>query len=132
MIGRMFSREVEKAMARARRALALGAEMAADRLELAKLEWEDEKQRIVMVAVGAFLALVMTVLAMTFVGAFVIVAFWDTPWRVHAAGGVAAVMVVGLLAALAFTRSKLTQREAAFAQLRQELATDLQALRDTT
>lgn len=132
MIGRVFAREVEKALARARRAVALGAEMAADRLELAKLEWEDEKQRIAMVAVGALLSLVMVILAVTFIGAFVIVAYWDTPWRVHAAGVVALVMVAGLVAALAFTRSKLERREEAFAQLKRELATDLEALRDTS
>src|SRR4029453_12248422 len=99
MIGRIFPREVEKGLARARRAVALGAEMAADRIELAKLEWEDEKERMAMVMVGAFVALVMTVLAVTFVGAFFIVAFWDTPWRVHVAGVVALMMVAGLLAA---------------------------------
>jgi uncharacterized membrane protein YqjE len=130
MLGRMFKREVEKGLARARRAVALGAEMAADRIELAKLEWEDEKERMAMVVVGAFIALVMTVLALTFVGAFFIVAFWDTPWRVHAAGAVALVMVAGLVAAAAFTRSKLHRSEEAFAQLRRELAMDLQALRD--
>lgn len=130
MFGRIFAREVEKGLARARRVVALGAEMAADRIELAKLEWEDEKERMEMVVVGAFVALVMTVLAVTFVGAFFIVAFWDTPWRVHVAGVVALMMVAGLLASAAFTRSKLRRREAAFAQLKRELATDLQALRD--
>ncbi len=100
MIGRMLSRELEKALARGRRALALGAEMAADRIELAKLEWEDEKERLAMVVVGAFLALVLAILALTFIGTFVIVAFWDTPWRIHAAGVVALLMVAGLVAAL--------------------------------
>jgi uncharacterized membrane protein YqjE len=132
MLGRMFTREVEKGLARARHALALGAEMAADRVELAKLEWEDEKQRMAMVAVGGFIALVMSILAVTFVGAFVIVAFWDTPWRVHAAGIVALVMVAGAVGAAAFVRAKLRRREEAFAQLKRELATDLQALRDVT
>ena len=132
MIGRMLSRELEKALARGRRALALGAEMAADRIELAKLEWEDEKERLAMVVVGAFLALVLAILALTFIGTFVIVAFWDTPWRIHAAGVVALLMVAGLVAALAFTKAKLKRRDAAFAQLKRELATDLEVLRNAS
>lgn len=129
MLAQWLAPQIEQALALARRAVALGAGMAADRIELARLEWQDQKDRLARLAVLALVSLMLVTLAVTFVGLFVIVAAWDTPWRLWAAGGVALALLVAAGAATLALQRAWQQGDEAFALLRAELEADLQALR---
>lgn len=101
-----------------------GAIAAEDRLELARLEWADQKRRIghlivLTVAVGGLTVVTLTLLSMA-----ILVQFWDTPHRTLVAWLVAGAWLVlwaGTLAALISTVRKAGN---AFALTRRELAHD--------
>jgi uncharacterized membrane protein YqjE len=129
MFAQWLAPQIEQALSLMRRAVALGAGMAADRIELARLEWQDQKERLARLAVLAVCALVLGALAVAFVGLFVIVAAWDTPWRLWAAGGVALVLMLGALGLVLSLKREWARGDEAFALLRAELEADLRALR---
>lgn len=107
-----------------------GAIAAEDRIELARLEWTDQKRRlghlvVLTVALGG-----LTVVTLTLVSLAVLVQFWDTPHRVLTAWVVAGVWLVlwaGTLAALIATVRKAGN---AFALTRRELAHDWRDIKE--
>lgn len=129
MLARLFAPQIDALVERLQRGVALGVEVAADRVALAQLEWQDEKRRLARLLVSLLAAVWLAGLAVTFLGALVIIACWDTPWRVGAAAGVALALCIGLAWALAQVQRLLRQGEQSFVLLRRELAADLDTLR---
>ena len=101
-----------------------GAIAAQDRLELAHLEWQDQKKRLVQLLVLAIGVSAMTVVALVVLSVALMVQFWDTDHRTMVAWIVAGVWVVGWGGALAALISIATASAEAFAFTRRELLRD--------
>lgn len=67
--------------ARWRTAVREGAGAVDDRLALARLEWQDHKERLRLVVALAVLAVGVTMVLFLVLTAAVLVQFWDTPYR---------------------------------------------------
>ena len=101
-----------------------GAIAAQDRLELAHLEWQDQKKRLVQLLVLAIGVSALTVVALVVLSVALMVQFWDTDHRTMVAWLVAGVWVVGWGGALAALISIATTSAEAFAFTRRELVRD--------
>lgn len=101
-----------------------GAIAAQDRLELAHLEWQDQKKRLVQLLVLAIGVASLTVVALVVLSIALVVHFWDTDHRTMAAWIVASVWLVGWGGALATLISIATTSAEAFAFTRRELVRD--------
>ena len=101
-----------------------GAIAAQDRLELAHLEWQDQKKRLIQLLVLAIGVSALTVVALVVLSVALMVQFWDTDHRTMVAWIVAGVWVVGWGGALAALISIATASAEAFAFTRRELLRD--------
>lgn len=109
---------------RLRIAAAEGALAAEDRMQLLRMAWEDEKQRlksalVLVVAVGGLTTVAVALLSMA-----VVVHFWDTPHRVAAAWWVAAVWGLLWLAAVIGLLKTLRGASNSFVPARREFERD--------
>ena len=77
-----------------------GAIAVEDRVDLARLEWADLKQRIQQLLVLTIVVTGLTVVALIMLSLAVLVHFWDTPQRTLVAWLVAGVWTLGWVAAL--------------------------------
>ena len=75
---------LEAFVARWRANVIEGAIAAEDRLELARLEWLDQKQRLQQMLVLLIAVTGLTVVTLVLVSMAILVQFWDTPHRVMA------------------------------------------------
>ncbi len=107
-----------------------GAIAAEDRIELARLEWADEKRRVGMMAVFAVALLGITIVALTLLSLAIIVQFWDSPKRAMVAWLVAGgwLLVWGIVLAAIISVGKKAGN--AFALTRRELAQDWRAIKE--
>ncbi len=101
-----------------------GAIAAQDRLELAHLEWQDQKKRLVQLLVLVICVAGLTVVALVVLSFALMVQFWDSDHRTMVAWIVAGVWVVGWGGALAALVSIATTAGEAFAFTRRELVRD--------
>lgn len=101
-----------------------GAIAAQDRVELAHLEWQDQKKRLVQLLVLVIVVTGLTVVALVVLSIAVMVQFWATEHRTMVAWIVAGVWVVGWAGALAALVSIATTSSEAFAFTRRELVRD--------
>ena len=85
---------LEAFVARWRANVIEGAIAAEDRLELARLEWLDQKQRLQQLLVLLIAVTGLTVVTLVLVSIAILVQFWDTPHRVMVAWVVAGVWLV--------------------------------------
>jgi uncharacterized membrane protein YqjE len=115
---------------RVRAAVGEGALAAEDRVQLVRMAWEDEKQRLKRMAVLSIAVVGLTTVAVALLSVAVVVHFWDTPQRVTAAWVVAAVWIVLWIAAMAALASTLRDASDAFVPTRREFARDWQWLQD--
>jgi uncharacterized membrane protein YqjE len=129
MLARLLAPQIDALVQRLRRGVALGAEVAADRVALARLEWEDEKRRLARLCVALLSAVWLGGLAVSFLGALVIIAAWDTAWRLPAAAGVALLLCVAFAWVVLQVQRLMQQGDQSFALLKRELAADLDTLR---
>ncbi|WP_311220851.1 MULTISPECIES: phage holin family protein [unclassified Acidovorax] len=107
-----------------------GAIAAEDRLELARLEWADEKRRlgliiVFVVALGGITVVALTVLSLAF-----IVQFWDSPKRAMVAWLLAGGWLVAWGVVLATLISVARKAGNAFALTRREIAHDWQVIKE--
>ena len=65
------------------------------RLELFAIEFAEEKLRLTSLLFGAILALFFTFMAIVLAALFVIAAYWDTPYRLHAVAILAVLFLAG-------------------------------------
>lgn len=107
-----------------------GAIAAEDRLELARLEWTDQKRRIGHLVVLAIALAGLTVVTLTLVSMAVLVQFWDTPHRILAAWVVAGVWLVLWAVVLGVLISTVRKAGNAFALTRRELAHDWRDIKE--
>lgn len=97
--------------------------------ELARIEWAEEKNRLLTMLVIAVLGVVCLICFLLFAGGVVVVGMWDTGYRLHAVFAVAS--WYGLWTVVAWTRVhawSVRGREV-FAASRAELAADAAILK---
>ena len=97
--------------------------------ELARVEWAQEKRRLLKMLGVVLLGLTALTCMMLFLGFMVLAISWDTPYRV---AGVAAMSLIYALATfVAWQRFKVLASlgDDSFAATREELAADLALLR---
>ncbi|MDF1485246.1 phage holin family protein [Ramlibacter sp. H39-3-26] len=108
-----------------------GAIALEDRVELACLEWQDQKRRLCWLLVLSILGAGLTVVALTVLSLAVLVQFWDTPQRATVAWVLGALWTLAWLAVLAALAQMVRRSGAAFALTRRELSRDWQALKES-
>ena len=121
---------LEGLAARWRANLIEGAIAAEDRMDLARLEWADLKQRLQQLLVLAILVAGLTVVALIMVSLAVLVHFWDTPQRTVVAWIVAGAWVAGWAVALGSLISVAQRARNGFALTRRELAQDWRDIKE--
>jgi uncharacterized membrane protein YqjE len=107
-----------------------GAIAAEDRMELARLEWQDQKQRLQHMLVLTILVAGLTVVALIMFSFAVLVHFWDTPQRTVVAWIVAGAWVAGWAAGLGALITVAQRARNGFALTRRELAQDWRDIKE--
>ncbi|WP_462386810.1 phage holin family protein [Acidovorax sp. Q11] len=107
-----------------------GAIAVEDRVDLARLEWADLKQRFQQLLVLTIVVTGLTVVALIMLSIAVLVHFWDTPQRTLVAWLVAGVWTLGWVAALVALVSVAQRAGNGFALTRRELAQDWQDIKE--
>lgn len=107
-----------------------GAIAAEDRLELARLEWLDQKQRLRQLLALLIAVTGLTMVALVMVSAAVLVQFWDTPHRVLVAWVVAGTWLVVWCAAVARLMAVVRSTGNGFALTRRELSQDWRDIKE--
>ena len=103
---------------------------AEDRMDLARLEWQDQKQRLQRLLVLTILLAGLTVVALIMLSLAVLVHFWDTPQRTLVAWLVAGAWTIGWGIALASLVSVAQRASNGFALTRRELAQDWRDIKE--
>ena len=117
-------------IARYRAAVMEAAIATEDRVELAKLEWKLQRNRLQAIAVLAIALGGLTVVAMVLLSLAVLIQFWDSPDRTTVAWGIAAVWVAAWGGVLWALLSALRKSRSPFLQTRAELARDWQSIKE--
>ena len=107
-----------------------GAIAVEDRVDLARLEWADLKQRVQQLLVLTIVVTGLTVVALIMLSIAVLVHFWDTPQRTLVAWLVAGVWTLGWVAALVALVSVAQCAGNGFALTRSELAQDWRDIKE--
>ncbi|CAN7383721.1 phage holin family protein [Acidovorax sp. LjRoot129] len=97
---------------------------AEDRMDLVRLEWQEQKKRLEQILVLTIAVAGLTVVALIMASLAVLVHFWDTPQRTMVAWIVAGVWVAGWAATLLSLVSVAQRARNGFALTRKELAQD--------
>ena len=121
---------LEAFVARWRASLIEGAIAAEDRLELAYLEWQDQKKRLRYLLVLTILVAGLTVVALILLSLALMVQFWDTPQRILVAWLVAGGWLLLWGAAMWALVSMVRQAGSAFALTRRELLQDWRGIKE--
>jgi uncharacterized membrane protein YqjE len=121
---------LEALVARWRANVIEGAIAAEDRMDLARLEWQDQKQRLQQMLVLTIVVAGLTVVALIMLSLAVLVHFWDTPQRTLVAWLVAAVWTAGWAATLVSLVSVVQKAGQGFALTRRELAQDWRDIKE--
>ncbi|MDP9600434.1 phage holin family protein [Variovorax sp. NFACC27] len=109
---------------RLRIAAAEGALAAEDRVQLLRMAWEDEKQRLKLMLFLALAVLGLTTVTVALLSVAVVVNYWDTPYRITAAWSVAGVWIALWLAAAIGLLLTLRNASNGFLPARQEFERD--------
>ena len=107
-----------------------GAMAAEDRVELARLEWQDQKQRLRQILLLTIAVAALTVVTLILLSAALMVQFWDSPHRVLVAWLVAGTWLVAWAGALVALMGVARQAGNAFALTRKELAQDWREIKE--
>ena len=121
---------LEAFVARWRANVIEGAIAAEDRLELARLQWLDQKQRLQQLLVLLIAVTGLTVVTLVLVSMAILVQFWDTPHRVMVAWVVAGVWLVAWCAAIIKLVSVARSTGSGFALTRRELSQDWRDIKE--
>jgi len=112
-------------------AAAEGALAAEDRVQLLRMAWEDEKQRLKLMLILVVAVLGLTTVTVALLSMAVVVHFWETPYRITAAWSVAGVWIVLWLAAAAGLLLTLRNASNSFIPARQEFERDWAWVQDS-
>lgn len=98
--------------------------------QLARIEWQEEKKRLLRMLAFTLLGFACLLCALLFAGGLLLAVAWDTAWRLPALAGL--VLLYGAATALAWRRFRRLADlgDRAFAGLREELAADAALLRN--
>jgi uncharacterized membrane protein YqjE len=121
---------LESLVARWRANVIEGAIAAEDRMDLVRLEWGDQKQRLQQLLVLTIVVAGLTVVALIMLSLAVLVHFWDTPNRTLVAWVVAGVWTLGWGVTLVSLVSVAQRASNGFALTRQELAQDWRDIKE--
>jgi len=117
-------------VARYRAVVIEAAISAEDRVELAKLEWKLQRNRLQAILVLAIALGGLTVVAMVLLSLAILIQFWDSPDRTKVAWVIAAVWVAAWGGVLWALLSALRRSRSPFLQTRSELARDWQTIKE--
>ncbi|MHB8474444.1 MAG: phage holin family protein [Gammaproteobacteria bacterium] len=98
------------------------------RLQLFAIEFVEEKTRLTSLLLGAILALFFTFMSLVLAAVFVVAAYWDTPYRLHAVALLAVLFLVGAGITAGMVRAKLKSKPRVFEASLAELYKDRQQL----
>jgi len=99
------------------------------RLDLLSTELKEEQARITELLVVATLSLLCVFLAIVFAAFFVVVAVWDTPYRLVVTGLIAVALAAIAAALWAYFRREITARPRPFKATLEELRGDIERMR---
>lgn len=114
---------------KARQVGAIALERVGEYLELLKISAEIQGQNLVKRVVGYAIVAFFAVLSFIFVGLAIIITFWDTPYRVISAWGVAGFFTLIVLIAYMGTPNRAAPISA-FDTVRDELQQDIKLMKD--
>lgn len=97
--------------------------------QLLRIEWEQEKNRLLKLVVASLLGFVCLLGLLAALGALVLAEYWDTPWRIRAVLVLVAIFGLGVACAWRLCKSQAALGERSFSASRSELAADLELLR---
>lgn len=117
-------------VARYRAAVIEAAIASEDRVELAKLEWKLQRNRLQAILVLAIALGGLTVVAMVLLSLAILIQFWNSPDRTTVAWVIAAVWVAAWGGVLWALLSALRKSRSPFMQTRAELARDWQSIKE--
>ena len=117
-------------VARYRAAVIEAAIATEDRVELAKLEWKLQRNRLQSILVLAIALGGLTVVAMVLLSLAILIQFWNSPDRATVAWVIAAVWVAAWGGVLWALLSALRKSRSPFMQTRAELAKDWQSIKE--
>ncbi|ABM42303.1 MULTISPECIES: phage holin family protein [Diaphorobacter] len=117
-------------VARWRAAIIEGVIAAEDRIELARLEWADQKRRMAQLVVLLVLFGCVAVIALLLLSLAVLVQFWDSPQRVLVAWLLAGGWLLAWVAVAVVLVSIGRQAGNAFALTRRELQQDWRTIKE--
>lgn len=121
---------LEAVVARWRATAIEGAIAAEDRLGLARMEWNDQKQRLLRMLILTVLAGGLTVVAFIMLSTAVLVHFWDSPDRTLVAWIVAGAWLLAWGIIVATLISLGRRATSGFALTRRELAQDWRDIKE--
>jgi uncharacterized membrane protein YqjE len=121
---------LESRLRRLRIAAGEGALAAEDRVQLLRLAWEEEKQRLQLLLVLVIAVIGLTTVTVALLSVAVVVHFWETPNRVAAAWVVAAIWIALWLVAAVALMSTLRKTSEAFGPARREFERDWEWVQD--
>lgn len=113
-----------------RTAVAEGAQAAEDRLALARLEWEEHRHRLLLLALLLIFSGAFVLVALLLLSIATLVQFWDTPHRITVAWILAALWCAASAVAIAWLVHLAREARGLFALTRHELAEDWRVLRE--
>lgn len=100
------------------------------RAQLARQEWQEEKQRLGRLVFWSCLCLGFSVALLFAVSIAVVVTFWDSDYRIIAAWSVVGFWLLAMLVSLLVLRVLVKRGQASFEYTKRELGRDWQALKD--
>lgn len=121
---------LEAFVARWRAAVIEGAIAAEDRVELAHLEWRDQKRRLRQLLVLTLAVAALTVVTMILLSLALMVQFWDSPQRILVAWLIAGTWLLAWAGALMALLSVARQAGNAFGLTRRELSKDWRDIKE--
>lgn len=97
--------------------------------QLMRVEWEEEKSRLLQIIVMMLIAFVCGLCIFIFFGILVLATCWDTPYRIHSLAAVIASYALGIGFAYYKIRQLAARGSQAFIATREELAADIALIR---
>lgn len=121
---------LEAFVARWRAAVIEGAIAVEDRIELAQLEWQDQKSRLRQLLVLTVAVAGLTVVALILLSLALVVQFWDSPQRILVVWLIAGTWLLAWAGALIALVSVARRAGNAFGLTRRELSKDWRDIKE--
>jgi len=97
--------------------------------QLARIELEEEKNRLLKMLAATLLGFACLLCVLLFAGALVLAATWETRYRIGACAGLVILYGIGTAAAWRYFQAWSAQNDQSFAASREELAADAALLK---